>query len=114
MGGTPRLSPPSTVMTWPVMYAAAALARNTVAAAMSPTDCDGAKIKSYNHHVCCAKVQELVAPESLAELEKTITSARHVRVVANSHTSNEQICTDGVAISVANFNQIHGLRRRGL
>jgi hypothetical protein len=85
----------------------------TIAAAMSPADCDGAKVKSYNHHVCCAKVQELVAPENLAELEKTITSARHVRVVANSHTSNEQICTDGVGISVANFNQIHGLRRRG-
>ncbi|MGZ3440591.1 MAG: D-arabinono-1,4-lactone oxidase, partial [Polyangia bacterium] len=85
----------------------------TVAAAMPPADCDGAKVKSYNHHVCCDKVQELVAPENLAELEKTIASARHVRVVANSHTSNEQICTDGVGISVANFNQIHGLRRRG-
>ncbi|MGZ3441904.1 MAG: FAD-binding protein, partial [Polyangia bacterium] len=85
----------------------------TVAAAMAPADCDGAKVKSYNHRVCCDKVQELVAPENLAELEKTIASARHVRVVANSHTSNEQICTDGVGISVANFNQIHGLRRRG-
>ncbi|MCU1282335.1 MAG: uncharacterized protein JWM53_5881, partial [bacterium] len=84
----------------------------TVAAALPPADCDGAKIKSYNHHVCCAKVQELVAPENLAELEKAIASARHVRVVANSHTSNEQICTEGVGISVANFNQIHGLRRR--
>jgi D-arabinono-1,4-lactone oxidase/FAD binding domain-containing protein len=46
-------------------------------------------------------------------LEKTIASARHVRAVANSHTSNEQICTDGVGINIANFNQIHGLRRRG-
>lgn len=85
----------------------------TVAAALAPQDCDGAKVKAYNHRVCCAKVQELVAPESVDELEQAITSAQHVRVVANSHTSNEQICTDGVGISIANFNQIHGLRRRG-
>ena len=52
-------------------------------------------------------------PETLEELEKTITSAQHVRVVANSHTSNEQICTEGVGVSIANFNQIHGLRRKG-
>ena len=85
----------------------------TVAAAQSPADCDGAKVKSYNHLVCCTRVQELVTPENLIELEKTIAAARHVRVVANSHTSNEQICTDGVAISISNFNQIHGLRHRG-
>ncbi|MCU1279377.1 MAG: FAD-dependent oxidoreductase, partial [bacterium] len=85
----------------------------TAAAATKPADCDGAKIKAYNHHVCCDKVQEVVAPENLVELEKAIGSARHVRVVANSHTSNEQICTDGVGISIANFNQIHGLRHRG-
>jgi len=85
----------------------------TAAAAQTPEDCAGAKVKAYNHRVCCTKVQEVVAPESLAELEKAITSAQHVRVVANSHTSNEQICTDGVGISIANFNQIHGLRRKG-
>src|SRR4051794_34749020 len=51
----------------------------TVAAALPPVNCDGAKVKSYNHHVCCAHVTELVAPENLAELEKTIAGARHVR-----------------------------------
>lgn len=85
----------------------------TVLAALPPKDCDGAKIKAYNHWVCCPKVESLVAPETIADLEKVITSAHHVRVVANSHTSNEQICTDGVGISIANFNQIHGLRRKG-
>jgi hypothetical protein len=85
----------------------------TVAAAQAQNDCDGAKIKAYNHRVCCNQVRELAAPENLAELEKTITSAHHVRVVANSHTSNEQICTEGVGISIANFNQIHGLHRKG-
>jgi len=85
----------------------------TVAAAQPQPDCDGAKIKAYNHHICCDKVQQLVAPETLAELEKAVTSASPVRVVANSHTSNDQICTEGVGISIANFNQIHGLRRRG-
>jgi len=84
----------------------------TVAAATPPPNCDGAKVKAYNHQICCDKVSEIVAPENLAELEKAITSAHHVRVVANSHTSNEQICTDGVGISIANFNQIHGLRRK--
>ncbi len=91
----------------------AASAHATVAASQAPQDCDGAKIKAYNHRVCCDQVQEVVAPESVAELEKAITSSSHVRVVANSHTSNEQICTEGVGISVANFNQIHGLRRKG-
>jgi hypothetical protein len=86
---------------------------STVAAAQPTLDCDDAKVKAYNHRVCCTKVQQLVAPESVADLEKVITTSHNVRVVANSHTSNEQICTEGVAISVANFNQIHGLHRRG-
>ena len=92
---------------------AAESAHVTVAAGLPQPNCDGAKVKAYNHRVCCDKVQDLVAPESLEELQKAITSASHVRVVANSHTSNEQICTDGVGISIANFNQIHGLRHRG-
>jgi hypothetical protein len=83
------------------------------AAGRNPADCEGAKIKAYNHQICCAHVEELVAPENLEELEQAIRSAKHVRVVGNSHTSNGQICTDGVGISIANFNQIHGLRRRG-
>ncbi len=87
--------------------------RATVLAALPPKDCDGAKIKAYNHWVCCAHVSDVVAPDTIADLEKAVTSAAHVRVVANSHTSNEQICTDGVGISIANFNQIHGLRRKG-
>ncbi|HEY2747914.1 MAG TPA: FAD-binding protein [Polyangia bacterium] len=89
-------------------------AQTTVLAALPPKDCDGAKIKAYNHWVCCPKVSGIVAPENLDELEKAVTSAPHVRVVANSHTSNEQICTDGVGISIANFNQIHGLHRKGI
>src|SRR5436305_3764852 len=46
----------------------------TVAAAQSQNDCDGAKVKAYNHRVCCTHVQRLVAPETVAELEKEITS----------------------------------------
>ncbi len=84
----------------------------TQAAALPPPSCDDAKIKAYNHRVCCDRVRELVAPENLAELQNAIVAAQHVRVVANSHTSNEQICTAGSGISIANFNQIHGLRRR--
>jgi hypothetical protein len=84
----------------------------TQAAALPPPSCDDAKIKAYNHRVCCSQVRELVAPENLAELEHAVVAAQHVRVVANSHTSNEQICTAGTGISIANFNQIHGLRRK--
>lgn len=84
----------------------------TEAARVPPPSCDTAKVKAYNHQVCCDGVKELVAPESIAELEKMILGAQHLRVVANSHTSNEQICTAGTGISIANFNQIHGLRRK--
>jgi len=88
-------------------------AHATLAAAKLPEDCDGAKVKAYNHRVCCTKVQDVVTPDTIEELEQAITSAPHVRVVANSHTSNEQICTDGVGISIASFNRIHGLRHKG-
>ena len=47
-------------------------ARHRRCAALTP-DCDGAKIKAYNHRVCCTKVPALVAPENVADLAKVIS-----------------------------------------
>jgi hypothetical protein len=81
-------------------------------AAVPPPSCDDVKVKAYNHQVCCANVKDVVEPETLADLlHKIRESHGPLRVVANSHTSNEQICTDGIGISIANFNRIHGFRR---
>ncbi len=82
------------------------------AAAQPPIDCSDVKIRAYNRQICCANVKEVLAPASLADLVDTVkkTAPAPLRVVGNSHTSNEQICTDGYGISLANFNQIHGLR----
>jgi hypothetical protein len=81
------------------------------AAAQPQPSCDNAKIKAYNHQVCCTKVTDLVAPSSVDELREIMRTRKGpVRVVGNSHTSNEQICTDGVGISMANFSTIHGLK----
>ncbi|MDB4966389.1 MAG: FAD-dependent oxidoreductase [Myxococcales bacterium] len=90
----------------------AAEAHATAAAAIAPPSCDDVKVKAYNHQVCCANVKDVVEPETLETLAETIRGTRGpLRVVANSHTSNEQICTDGVGISMANFNRIHGFKR---
>jgi FAD binding domain/D-arabinono-1,4-lactone oxidase len=84
----------------------------TAAAHETPPSCDDVRVKSYNHQVCCANVKDVVAPENLGELQRLVqNSGKPLRVVANSHTSNEQICTDGIGVSIANFNRIHGFRR---
>ena len=83
-----------------------------VAAAQPQPSCDNVKIKAYNHQVCCQGVQEIFTPATVEELRDKVRSSNgKLRVVGNSHTSNEQICTDGTGISMANLNQIHGLRR---
>jgi FAD binding domain/D-arabinono-1,4-lactone oxidase len=87
---------------------------HAVAAAAAPiVDCDDVKIRAYNRQICCANVKDVLAPATLEELVATVkrTAPTPLRVVGNSHTSNEQICTDGYGLSLANFNQIHGLRR---
>lgn len=87
-------------------------AHATAAAAQPPPSCDDTLVKSYNHQVCCRDVKKVVAPQNVDELKALVSgSTGPLRVVGNSHTSNEQICTTGVAISMANFATIHGLRR---
>jgi hypothetical protein len=88
-------------------------AHAVAAAAAPPIDCDDVKIRAYNRQICCAGVKDVLAPATLEELVATVkrTAPTPLRVVGNSHTSNEQICTDGYGISLGNFNQIHGFRR---
>lgn len=84
----------------------------TAAAAQPPPSCDDVKVKAYNHQVCCRDVREVLAPATVDELRELVKSTKGpLRVVGNSHTSNEQICTSGTGISVANLTTIHGLRR---
>ena len=90
----------------------AAEAHVDATAVAPPPSCDDVRVKAYNHQVCCAHVQEVFVPEDLEALAKKIRESRGpLRVVASSHTSNEQICTDGLGISIANFNRIRGFRR---
>jgi FAD binding domain-containing protein/D-arabinono-1,4-lactone oxidase len=87
-------------------------AHATAAAAQAPPSCDDVKIKAYNHQVCCRDVKEVVAPATVDELRDLVKSTKGpLRVVGNSHTSNEQICTSGTGLSMANLTTIHGLRR---
>lgn len=110
--GLERLYTPSSDKT-----SKAAEAHVDATAVAPPPSCDDVRIKAYNHQVCCTGVKDVVAPESVDALARLIEETRtdparkQLRVVANSHTSNEQICTDGVGVSIANFDQIHGFRR---
>jgi hypothetical protein len=91
-----------------------ARARAVAAAAVeAPPRCDDVRVRAYNHQICCADVKDVLAPASVDELVQLVQRTRPhpLRVVGSSHSSNEQICTDGYAISMANFNHIYGLKR---
>src|SRR5579871_277901 len=80
-----------------------------------PADCVITPVKSYDHQVNCAQVEQLLTPASLDELIDIVKSAHlngtHVRVVGSRHTVNQQYCTNGIAISMDNFKTIIGIEK---
>lgn len=75
-----------------------------------PTDCSTALLRSYNSQTFCHEVQEIFTPESYAEIQNIIRNAAaqnlRVRVVGKAHSSNSQLCTDGIIVSTKKLNRI--------
>ncbi len=68
-----------------------------------PADCVDAKVVSYNLQTICDAVEAVHEPTSAAELQAIVRRARArgvpVRVIGRRHSSNAQLCSEGVVIS---------------
>lgn len=80
-----------------------------------PSDCLPARVRSFNRQVSCERVASVVAPKTVDNIVTAINNARargqSLRVIGSRHSANRQICTDGVVISMENFDTIIGLKR---
>ncbi|MEM6994166.1 MAG: FAD-binding oxidoreductase, partial [Myxococcota bacterium] len=80
-----------------------------------PADCVEAHVTSYNAQTICTEVERLVEPTTTAEVQAAVRAARaeglHVRVIGRTHTSNAQLCTDGVVVSTAKLNRALHIER---
>jgi FAD/FMN-containing dehydrogenase len=78
--------------------------------ATCPTDCSSALVRSYNSQAFCKEVKEIQQPETYLEVQNIIKQAAikntKVRVIGKAHSSNTQLCTDGVVISTEKLNRI--------
>jgi hypothetical protein len=81
-----------------------------------PGDCLPALVKSYNAQTLCKDVKKVFVPVSQSEValivQEAVRSGQNIRAIGNSHTSNEQLCTDGVVISTKALNHIIGLEKQ--
>lgn len=80
-----------------------------------PTDCLPVLVRSYNSQTFCKDIKELLIPETDEAVQdivkKAASTGTHVRVVSTKHSSNRQLCTDGVAISMEKFNHVLGIEQ---
>ena len=76
-------------------------------------DCVPAPIISYNNQTRCTDVKSVYKPESEKEVQTIVRHAvsqgQHIKVVGNSHSANQILCTDGIAIVTEKLNQVLGL-----
>lgn len=80
-----------------------------------PADCADAKVVSYNLQTICDGVQEVVVPTTTAEVQAAVSRARReglpVRVIGRRHTSNAQLCNQGLIISTEGLNRALHIER---
>ncbi len=80
-----------------------------------PEDCLKAPVKSYNSETFCDKVQEVDHPETAEEVQSIVKRAvsvgAHIRVIGNAHTTNHQICSDGIIITTEKLRHIIGIEK---
>ena len=74
-----------------------------------PADCANAKVVSYNLQTICDGVHEVLTPTSTAEVQAAVARARReglpIRVIGRRHSSNGQLCNDGLIVSTAELDQ---------
>lgn len=80
-----------------------------------PSDCTSYKTASFNYQQRCDSVQQVFHPNSIADIQQIIATAaanhQHVKVVggAAAHgttgSASNIVCSDGVVISMENFNE---------
>lgn len=74
-----------------------------------PADCADAKVVSYNKQTICHGVEEVVEPTSTAEVQAAVRRARAqskpIRVIGRRHTSNGQLCNEGIIVSTARLDR---------
>lgn len=72
-------------------------------------DCVPAPVVSYNNQTRCTDVQAVFKPESETEVQEIVKNAvskgQHIRVIGNSHSANQILCTDGIVIVTEKLNQ---------
>lgn len=80
-----------------------------------PADCLLVDIHSYNSQTFCPEVKEVFKPETYPQVQKIVARAAeenlHVKVIGTAHSTNTQLCTDGVIISTEKLNRIIGIER---
>lgn len=75
---------------------------NNEDASSCAADCASYGISSYNGAVTCNAIQSVYHPNSVSEVQSIVQTAvqdgLHIRASGAGHTTNDQICTDGIAI----------------
>lgn len=72
-------------------------------------DCVPAPVVSYNNQTRCTDIQAVFKPETEAEVQTIVKNAvskgQRIRVIGNSHSANQILCTDGIVIVTEKLNR---------
>lgn len=78
-----------------------------------PADCVNTPVKSYDHGISCANIQEYYEPVSVSQMVQLVNyalnSGVHFRVVGSRHSVNDQYCNGGIVAGTAKLNRILGI-----
>ena len=78
-----------------------------------PSDCLSTPIRSYNAQTFCTEMKAVYTPETQEEViqrvQEAVAQKLHIRAVGRMHSTNSQLCSDGIIISTEKLNHILGI-----